>query len=102
MNPLSPDVLTVQKYHGTERRVGLFQQQWQTRRIFSRTLARFFTICGAKPQFSLCHQRRHFHVLYLRFRCFAVASDGSTRCSGITMPKIIKASAAGSMPTIEA
>jgi hypothetical protein len=60
MNPLSPDVLTVQKYHGTERRVGLFQQQWQTRRIFSRTLARFFTICGAKPPFSLCHQRRHF------------------------------------------
>ncbi len=34
---LSPDVLTVQ---GTERRVGVFQEQWQMRRMSSRTLAK--------------------------------------------------------------
>ena len=36
--------------------VGIFQQQWQTYRIISRTLAMFFTICGTEPRFSFCYQ----------------------------------------------
>jgi hypothetical protein len=35
---------------------GLFQERWQTGRMFSRAVARFFTISSREPWFALCPQ----------------------------------------------
>jgi hypothetical protein len=40
--------------------VGFFQEQWQTRRMISRTLAGFFTICRKERRFRLSYQRGIF------------------------------------------
>ena len=53
----------VQKQLRQQSRVGLFQQQWQAGRIFSRTLARLFMFCVNERLLALWNQHVRFQLL---------------------------------------